>query len=862
MRKLIRRLRYLTRRRGFEAELAEEMEFHRALKAQELGAGGGMGNMTLAREEAREVWLAPWLESFWRDLVFGVRMLRRQPGFTLLALLALGSTVGINTSLFTVFNAVALRPWPVKDPSRVVNMFHIVAADAGRNRPAGTAGFSIAESRYLSEHARTLSGVIAMRGAGPLKLDGTPVSFVFHVSGGYFSTLGVGMERGRGFLAEEDRAGAPEAVAVIGHALWQNRMGGDPQIIGRRIRLENVPFTVVGVTPPDFVGTWTDKPLTTDVWIPLASMALLRPNDPSVMPFLTSPDYCCSQMAGRLAPGASRQQAQAEVSLLLKQFSAGASDSRPVLLTGTAMLANPGFKRKATSLLVLMFLAVTLVLLLACANIGNLLLARAAARRQEIAVRLSLGAGRMRLIRQLLVESMTLAVTAAGFGLLTAFWLPGLVVRQLTDSVVPRLAPDWNVLFYTTALAALSCMAFGLAPALHATRGEVAGALKNQARLPSVRLSLRGVLLAAQVAISVMLLAGAGLLLRGVQLARKLDPGFDFRGVRVISMDLPADAYSGPRMGAFTRALTDGLRSVATLPPWGLAGDAPLSNGRTYTSFRMPGEEASHDRMVAFHAVTSGYFDVLRIPVVAGRNLRSEDSGGLVTLINETAAKRYWPNGAVGQILVAGTERREIVGVVRDAATTSLGQVEPTLYWPIEGRWTPVVLVRSGTAATAQKIEAVVKQIEPRAEVKTAPLEQNFESAVQPAVIGAGIAGALGALALLLASVGMSGVFGYAVRQRTREIGIRMALGAQPREVVWLVIGSSLRALGAGLAAGVAGAVGISRLIAHQFYGVDPLDAAAYAAVLLLLAAAATVATAGPARRATRLDAVAALRWD
>ena len=315
-------------------------------------------------------------------------------------------------------------------------------------------------------------------------------------------------------------------------------------------------------------------------------------------------------------------------------------------------------------------------------------------------------------------------------------------------------------------------------------------------------------------------------------------------------------------MGAFTRALTDGLRSVATLPPWGLAGDAPLSNGRTYTSFRMPGEEASHDRMVAFHAVTSGYFDVLRIPVVAGRNLRSEDSGGLVTLINETAAKRYWPNGAVGQILVAGTERREIVGVVRDAATTSLGQVEPTLYWPIEGRWTPVVLVRSGTAATAQKIEAVVKQIEPRAEVKTAPLEQNFESAVQPAVIGAGIAGALGALALLLASVGMSGVFGYAVRQRTREIGIRMALGAQPREVVWLVIGSSLRALGAGLAAGVAGAVGISRLIAHQFYGVDPLDAAAYAAVLLLLAAAATVATAGPARRATRLDAVAALRWD
>jgi len=865
MRKLLRRIQYALQARRRDAELGEEMEFHRALKerweAEPPQVSRALGNVTLAREDARAVWIAPWLESLWRDLVYGARMLRRQPAFTAVALAGLGSAIGINTCLFTVFNAVALRPWPVKDPSQVVSMYRTVPADPSRNRPAGTSGFSVAEYRYLAEHTKAFSGAVALRGAGPLKLDGVPVSFASYVSGNYFSALGVGMERGRGFLSSEDRAGAPEAIAVIGYSLWQNRLGGDLQIIGRSVRLEGVPFTVVGVTPPDFVGTWTEKPLTTDLWVPLASMTLLRPNDPTAKLILTSPDFCCSQMAGRLAPGKSRDQAQAEANLLLNRFAGHSSDRRPVVLTGTAILANPGFKRKTASPLILMFFGVTLVLLLACANTGNLLLARAAARRQEIAVRLSIGAGRTRLIRQLLVESMLLALLAGAIGLALAAWLPGVVVRQLTDSIVPRLAPDWTVLAYTAALSALACLSFGLAPALHATRGHISKALPRNSEPSDLRLTLRGILLAVQVAISVILLTGAGVLVRGIQSARKLDPGFAISNVTSVSLDLPASAYGGPRTAAFIRELRDALQSNQGLPPWGLTTDAPLGNQTFATSFRLVGEDAAKDRMVQYHGVTGGYFDVLGIRMIAGRNLVPADAERKVALINQTMARRYWPDGAVGKIVVLGNSRREIVGVVADAATRALGQVDPTIYWPLDDRWIPNVLLRAGPAS-ATPIEAIVKRIEPRAEVRAAPLENNFQNAMQPAAIGAAIAGLLGVLALGLASIGMAGVFAYMVRQRSREIGIRMALGARSGDVVLLVVGSSMRALLAGLAGGLAGAALLAKVMSHQFYGVQPLDPLAYGAVLLLLILAAVAASAGPARRATRLDPVAALRWE
>jgi predicted permease len=835
------------------------MDFHRAMSEEPGGAGRrSMGNLTLAAEEARGVWIWPWIESFWQDLAYAIRGMRRQPGFTLVALLTLGSTIGINTSLFTAFNAIAMRPLPVKEPARVVNIFRV----SGGN----TSGFSIAQFRYLAEHSKSFGGIVATSFGDAAAAEGHKVNS-YYVSGNYFRALGVPMQLGRGFIDEEDVAGKPEPVVVIAYSVWQDWFGADPQLVGKQIRFAGVPFTVVGVASQDFRGTVGGP---TDAWFPLAAKQLLRPNDPTVMQFLTSPSNCCSDMTGRLAPGVSRETARAETEVLLRQFSRefAASNSGPfgnatprILLTGTAWLDNPGRKGKALPVFALMFLAVTLVVLMACANVGNLLLSRAAARRHEMGVRLSLGGSRPRLIRQLLVESLTLAMAGAAIGLAIARVLPAFIVSRIAGATMFRITPDLTVLAYTILLAALACLAFGLAPALHATRGNISGALKQDAVLPGVRLSLRSLLLFVQVAISVLLLTGAGMLVRGVQAARSADPGFTIDDVTAIAIEMPASAYGGDRTKVFARQLAAGLAAVPDLPLWGLSMDAPLSNGRTSTAYHTENEK--QDRPVLIHEVSSGYFDVLQIPIVAGRNFTADDSSRRSILINETMAKHDWPGvNAVGQTAVVNRIPRQIVGVVRDVYTTQLGSIEPTVYWPMDGFWLPQVLVRGGGKRAVQEVQAVVKGLEPRAQLRSTPLSENLRAQTQSSLIGATLAGALGMLALAMAAVGMSGVFAYAVRQRTREIGIRIALGAQQSSVVRLVLGSSLRAVAAGLLAGLSMAAGVARMLAHQFYGVQPFDVLAYAGVVLLLGLTALAATAGPARRAARLDAMNALRQD
>jgi macrolide transport system ATP-binding/permease protein len=852
MRKLIRRLKYWAGSRRRAAELAEEIEFHSAMIEAQGGSGRrAMGATALAMEEARGVWIWPWLESVWQDLAYGIRGMRRQPGFTAVALAALGSTIGINTSLFTAFNAIALRPLPVKEPERVVNLYRLM-----KN---GTGGFSIAEYRYLAQHSRSLSGVVVTARGDETSFEDHKV-ISSYVSGNYFRVLGVPMQLGRGFLDEEDLTGKAEPVIVLAYRAWQDWFGADPQLAGKQIRLDGVPFTVAGVAAPSFRGTMG---VPTDVWIPLAARSLLRPNDPSVMPFLTAPDHCCSEMTARLAPGVSREEARAEVQLLLGQFRRqSGTDSSRIGLTGTAWMDNPGGKReKVVPVFALMFLAVTLVVLLACANVGNLLLARAAARRHEIGVRLSLGGSRLRLVRQLLVESLTLAAAAAAIGLGIAWVLPSFIVTRMAGAMIFQLTPDLTVLAYAVLLSVLACLAFGLAPALHATRGNIAAALQTGAALPGVRLSLRDLLLFAQVSISVLLLAGAGMLVRGVQEARSMDPGFAIHDVTAITLDMPASAYGRDRTKAFASQLMTALEAVPNLPPWGLTMGAPLANSKTYTAFHTDGEK--QDRPVLVYEVSSGYFDVLRIPVLAGRNFAPGDAARQSILINETMAKSYWPERSpLGKTAVVNGIPRPIVGVVKDAYTSQLGVVEPSVYFAMEGFWMPQILVRGGGSVAVQKIQAVVNGLEPRAKIRSMALLENLRARTQSSLAGAALAGGLGALALALAAIGMSGVFAYAVRQRTREIGIRIALGAQPGSVVRLVLGSSLRAVTAGLLVGLLMAVGISRLIAHQFYGITPFDVTAYAGVVLLLGLAALAASAGPARRATRLDPMSALRQE
>jgi len=521
--KLLRRFQFWIRQRQIEAELAEEIEIHRAMKQEQLEQSGLhsgeaasasqriLGNITLAREDSREVWIWPWLESVWQDLAYAARNLRGQPVFTLTAVIVLAVAIGLNTSLFTVFNAIVLRPWPVKDPGRVVNVFAY-----GPKGISNVGGFSIAEYRYLDEHAKSFGGLVAMR------RDSVSLGFeevgertgCLVVSANYLRVLGVEMEHGRSFIAEEDRFETPQPVTVLSYRLWKSRFGAEPGIIGKQVNLDDVPFTVVGVAARDFTGTRVGRE---DLWIPLSALAILRSNDPSIHRFLSKPQECCSAVAGRLAPGVSREQGRAELELLSHQFRSQFSlESNGILLTGTTFFANPTSKRAIVPVFALMFVGVTLILLLACANVSNLLIARAAARCREVAVRLSLGASRPRLIRQLLTESLMLATGASAIGILLAYQLPSLLLNRIGQSALLRVVPDASVLCYALGLGIVTCITFGLAPALYGTGCQITDALKEHARFPHTRLSLRSFLLSAQVAISIVLLIGAGLLLRGV----------------------------------------------------------------------------------------------------------------------------------------------------------------------------------------------------------------------------------------------------------------------------------------------------------------------------------------------------------
>jgi predicted permease len=839
-----------------DAELAEEMEFHRAMLSDE-GRTAAMGNRTLARENARGVWIWPWLESLWQDAVYAVRTMRRQPGFTLTALAALGSAIGVNTSLFTIFNAVALRPWPVADPSRIVTISRLMREGGG--------DFGIAEYRYLAQNSKSFTGMIAMRNGERVKMADRTLQLTY-VSGNYFAVLGVQVERGRGFLEQEDVTGAPVAVAAISHDLWENRLGGDPQIVGRTIRLDDIPFTVVGVTPEDFTGT---NPLRNDVWIPLPARKLLRPNDPSVQNWLTAANVCCSPIAGRLAVGVTRRAAGAELTILVDRFRQQnqlSSQNPRIVTAGTAWIESPRKKRQVVPTILALFIAVTLVLLLACANVGNLLLARAAARRQEIAVRLSLGGSRLRLVRQLLVECMLLALMASGIGLSMALVLPAAIMRQLASDQIFHVALDLNVLLYTIAVATLSCLAFGLAPALHGTRAGIAGALKSgDAPDPAhTRLPLRSALLAVQVAISVILLVNAGLLVRGIQRAQHLDPGFDVQNSSVLAIDLPASQYTGPRTRELTSALWAQLERSHDLPACGLTLNPPLGNSTYSTSFQLTDRPGSPTLHIYSNEISGGYADALGMRLLAGRNFVPEDVSRDVLIVNQAAAKRFWPGeNPLGKAAVANERVRQIVGVISDTYTNDLTEIEAVIYFPVTGSWgAPAVVVHDRGAATFDRIAALVKQIEPRAEIRSETLAARFDRKLQPSIYASELAGLLGLLALAIASVGMSGVFAYVVGQRTREIGVRMALGAQPSQIVRLVLGSSVRALACGLACGIAGAAGISALLANALPGVHPLDVLAYSGVVMLLIAAVTLASAVPARRATRVDPVRALRWE
>jgi predicted permease len=876
MRAWLARVWGLFSRRRLDEELADEISAHLEFAAadqRERGlsdvearraASRRFGGAIQIEEAYRDRQGFPLIESAWQDARYGVRNLARQPGFAFISVAVLGSVIGLNTSLFTLTAGLLFRPWSgISEPSRVVMVYPV--------SQTGTAGFSLASQRYLSERATSFSGLAAMRTENvDLGVDGAlGKTNAFLVSGNLFEVLGVVMARGRGFVPDDDRPGNARAVAVVGFAFWRSRFGGDPNLVGSEVRVNDVPFTVVGIAPPEFVGP---EPGSANLFLPISSVALLRPNDPSAQSLLYAPDFCCSDVVGRLAPGATRNQARAELEVLAESFrrdanlqNAGDGSAWRMAVAGTEFLARPGRKNQPLAVVGVLSAGLLLVWLLACANVGNLQIARATSRSREIGVRLSLGASRGRLIRQLVTESLVVSVIASVLGVAVAFVLPPVVLRLFADirSTPFSLAPDAAVLGYAMVLAGASAVVFGLAPALHATRSDIGNALKTHDGPASSRVRLRTLLLGLQVAISVILLVSAALLVRGAQRrSTSFDFGFSYDDVSVVSFEVPA-TYGTASSDALLAALTDGLRGMQG-KPHAFATREPLALSREVTHIQLPGSVALRAESMWYLEVTPDYFDVLRIPMIAGRGLRASDTGSTV-MINESLARLYWPNeNPVGKTFLIGVPGgrapREIIGVVRNAYTTGLDQVPPMIYGALtrpRPMQFPKLLMRGAVAAD---IARIVGRIDARVHATTTPLSAQVEDRLQSSRYGAVLAAILGGFALALAAVGTCGVFAYIVRQRTREIGIRIALGAPPFAVVRLVLLGQSRALLWGLVLGVAGAVPTSIVLRGFLYGLSPFDPVAYAGVSAALAVAALFASYPPVRRATRIDPVAALR--
>jgi putative ABC transport system permease protein len=872
MMRLLRRLHGLFRIGKVDAEVAEEMEFHREMKKRELEKAGlseadaasaavrAMGNMTGAREDAREVWVSALFGSLVQDCAYAIRNLRRQPGFAVVAIGTLAAAIGLNTSVFTIFNAVALRPWAVQDPGRVVTVYQVAS-----NAPQGASnamGFSIAEARFLDSNSQSFDGLVATR-RSDIHIgsdDNKSGSAAMIVTGNYFHVLGVDMERGRGFMQEEDSTAAPQAVAVLSYSIWQDRFGGDPEIIGKQVRLDGIPFTVVGVASRNFAGTTEVR---AGVWVPFASLRLLRSLDSSVPDLLEKPDYCCSDVAGRLRAGVTKAQARAELEIVSRRFQMQHSRKpNAILLADTALLSGPGAKGNIAGILALMFAGVLLVLILACANVGNLLIARAAARQREIATRLSIGASRTRIVRQLLTESLVLASVASLAGIGIAYLLPPFAIARAMDQA-PNLqfVPDLNVLAFSLILAVVTTILFGLAPSLHATRMTVSGALKEQA--PGSRLRLRSALLSVQVAVSVILLISAGLMMRGVRQASKRDPGFAIVNVKVISFDLPANSYNPSRIRSLLAGLEEGLSNTASLQPYGFARSAPFANGHWWTTFRLRGEDAARDRLIETQAIAGEYLSVLGLPLVAGHGFEPSDAGRKI-LVNEAMARRYLGGrDAVGkEIVFGGKEIRQVAGIVKDAYTIGLDSIEPLIYQPVSGRDMPQLLVRSSSGEVLQIATAIAQRLDRRIQVRAEPLANQLERHLTPARTGSALAAILGLIALGLASIGMFGVVSYLVRQRTHEIGVRVALGATPSQILGLVLRACSRSALVGLAVGLLLSAAVSRIIRSFLYGLNAFDVMTYAAVCVVLLTAATAASWLPARRAMSVEPIRALRYE
>jgi len=877
------RLRTLARRERVEEELDRELRFHLEQQAEENLVRGmppgearraalrKFGGYTQIQEECRDMRRTNYIENFWRDLRYAARMLGGNPGFTAIIVLTLALSIGANSAIFSVIDGVLLRPLPYPHANQLARVFFHSSTYA--KFPLNPFDFRDFRERLTS--FESLAGYT--RGDRQLSGSGRPERFLgFQITAGFFHTLGLDPARGREFTRNEETEGNGRSV-ILSDRLWRSRFAADPTILGRKITLDAEPYTVVGVMPPgtqhpgnEYHGVAQGE--TVDVWTPFT----LR-GDPNQR----GSHYL--EVIGRMKPGVAAPQAQAELNAVIAQV----RRLHPDALEGWSALVFPLYQEivgPSERLLLVLLGAVGLVLLIACANAANLLLARATVRRREIAVRAALGAGRSRLVRQMLTESLLIAGIGALLGLAIA--AAGVrVLVALLPADFPRAAAihvNAAVFAFTALIALATGLLFGLAPALQAVRADLQDSLRDGGRGSTsggTQLRLRNALLVGEVSLACILLIGAGLMLRSFVNLLRTDPGFRPDHLLTATVALPDKTYKPVEMLHFWTRLSANLNSVAGIRAAGIGTDLPWTGwddnigGLTIEGKKPPAHQEFHAR---YHVASPDYFRAMGIPLVRGRFFTDADTmkAPLAMMINQAMARRYWPGeDAVGKRITFEDHPKEtdwmtIVGVVGDVKDRPESpEAQNSMWWPVEqspvyvGQMSVAVRGNSDAAALTGDLRAAVHQLDPTLAVADVrPMNDIADANVSTPRFALFLVALFAGLALTLAAIGIYGVISYSVNQRTHEFGLRMALGADSGDVLRLVLRQGVRLALLGVALGLVGALALARVLWNLLYRVSVADPATFLTVPLVAIAVALLACYLPARRATSVDPAHALR--
>jgi predicted permease len=863
-----------------ERELARELGSHLALLEDEfqrrgmtpedarLAARRAFGGVEQAKELQRDARSFVWLDDARRDVEYAVRTLRRTPGFAAVAVITLSLGIGANTAIFTLMDALLLRWLPVPDAHQIVQV--------------ATQTLPYPVISLLAEQREIFSGAFGFAAASfnvgpPGAVERTSGAWV---SGAYYDTLGLHPISGRLLTREDDRPGAAPA-AVMTDGYWQREFGRDPRAVGQPILIGGVPVTIVGVSPPEFTGVTVGQ--IADITLPLAILPQVVPDQANLLGI----GNFWLRVLARPNRNITAAQAQARLAVvwphLVNAVPTNRTNFRRILLATHLEVSSGGTgwsflrERFRRPLFVLMG-AVGLVLLIACANVANLLLARATAREREIAVRLAIGAGRGRIVRQLLTESLLLSfiggAAAVAFAMFTSRLLVDLLSTGSADSIALDLTPNWHVMGFTGLVTIGTGVIFGLVPAIRGTALGLAPALKlGPGKTGGSRSRMAPALVVLQVSLSLVLLTGAGLFVRTLDNLRHLDAGFRHEGVLLVNVDGRRGGYRGPQLTAFYQQLTEDLQRVAGVTSVSLSKNTPLNGSRWWEGIAVDGQPPRTDQEADFNGVAPHYFATIGTPFLSGRDFTARDNASApeVAIVDEAFVRRYLPDGpAIGRHLSAVGAKllhMEVVGVVENTASRGLREApQPTVYVPYlqqeAGAATLEVYAAGSLNDVATAVRNVLRPKLPHTPVEVRTLTAQVEGALVQERLLALLASSFGILGLLLAAVGLYGLLAYTVTRRMSEIGIRMALGARRSAVMGLVVRQSLMLTAIGITLGLAGAAAVTRYLKAMLFGLTPLDPATFIVVSMMFGLVATAASYMPARRATHVDPLIALRCE